>query len=159
MRLGEGLRRQHGMSGRLTPTARLHLPLNFVGSFRGPPTRSVMEKAAALADKVSARAFAVTLNQVESWKGDPHPLVLLGDEGVISVQLLYAAIHKALAAGTMAPRREPELWPHISLLWDSAEAPRQLVEPISWIAREFVLLDSPYGEGRHEVLGRWPLTS
>lgn len=117
-----------------------------------------MEKAAALADKVSARAFTVTLNQVESWKGDPHLLVLLGDDGVTGVQQLYAAIHKALAMGTMAPRREPEIWPHVSLLWDRAEAPRQFVEPISWMAREFVLLDSPHGEGRHEVLGRWPLS-
>ena len=157
VRLGEELRRRHGLKGRLTPAPRLHLSLNFIGTFRGPPTRSVMEKAAALADKVSARAFAVTLNQVESWKGDPHPLVLTGDEGVIGVQLLHAAIHKALVAGTMAPRREPEIWPHVSLLWDKAQTPKEFVGPISWMAREFVLLDSPYGEGRHEVLGRWPL--
>jgi 2'-5' RNA ligase len=83
--------------------------------------------------------------------------VLLGDEGVIGVQLLHTAIHKALVAGTMAPRREPEIWPHVSLLWDNGRAPREFVEPITWAAREFVLLDSPYGEGRHEVLGRWPL--
>ncbi len=141
----------------MTPASRLHLSLNFVGTFRGPPTRSVMEKAASLAAKVAMRPFAVTLNQVESWKGELHPLVLLGDEGVIGVQLLHAAIHKALVAGTMAPRREPELWPHVSLLWDKAQPPREFVEPITWMAREFVLLDSPYGEGRHEVLGRWPL--
>jgi 2'-5' RNA ligase len=151
------MRLRHGLRGRPTPAERLHLSLNFVGTFRGPPTRAVMEKAKALADKVSAPAFTVTLNHVESWKGDPHPLVLLGDEGVIGVELLHHAIHKALAAGTMAPRREPEIWPHVSLLWDSAPAPRAFVDPIRWTAREFVLLDSPHGEGRHEVLGRWPL--
>jgi 2'-5' RNA ligase len=145
------------LKGRPTPAARLHLSLNFIGTFRGPPTRAVMEKAASLADKVLAAPFRVTLNQVESWKGDPHPLVLLGDEGVIGVELLHGALHKALAAGTMAPRRQPEFWPHVSLLWDKAEAPRQLVQPVSWVAREFVLLDSLHGEGRHEVLGRWPL--
>ena len=133
------------------------MSLNFVGSFRGPPTRAVMEKASALAEKVSCRAFAVTLNQVESWQGDPRPLVLVGDDGLIGVRLLHTAIHKALAAGTMAPRREPEIWPHVSLLWDRGEAPPQFVEPITWKVRDFVLLDSPHGEGRHEVLGRWLL--
>lgn len=133
------------------------MSLNFVGTFRGPPTRSVMEKAASLAAKVALRPFAVTLNHVESWKANPHPLVLLGEDGVIGVQILHAAIHKALVTGTMAPRREPEIWPHVSLLWDKAQPPREFVDPISWTAREFVLLDSPHGEGRHEVLGRWPL--
>jgi 2'-5' RNA ligase len=158
VRLAADLRRRHGLGGVVTPAARLHLSLNFVGKFRGPPTRSVMEKAASLAGKVASNAFAVTLNHVESWKGElKSPLVLLGDEGVIGVQLLHTAIHKALVAGTMAPRREPEIWPHVSLLWDNGRAPREFVEPITWAAREFVLLDSPYGEGRHEVLGRWPL--
>ncbi|HEX2818514.1 MAG TPA: hypothetical protein VHN39_19125 [Phenylobacterium sp.] len=116
-----------------------------------------MEKAKALADKVALAPFTVTLNHVESWKGDPHPLVLLGDEGVIGVELLHTAIHKALVAGTMAPRREPQIWPHVSLLWDKALVPKEFVEPIGWMATEFVLLDSVFGEGRHEVLGRWPL--
>jgi 2'-5' RNA ligase len=156
-RLAADLRQRHGLKGRATPAPRLHLSLNFVGTFRGPPTRAVMEKAAALADKVALAPFVVTLNQVESWNGEPHPLVLLGDEGVIGVELLHTALHKALAAGTMAPRREPQIWPHVSLLWDRTQVAREFVEPISWTAREFVLLDSVFGEGRHEVLGRWPL--
>ncbi len=76
---------------------------------------------------------------------------------MIGAELLHGAIHKALAMGTMAPRRESAIWPHVSLLWDRAAVPREAVEPIGWTAREFVLLDSPYGEARHEVLGRWPL--
>lgn len=155
--LAEDLRRRHSLKGRPTAAARLHISLNFVGLFRGPPTRAVMEKAAALAARVSSRTFTVTLNHVEGWNGDPRPLVLLGDEGVAGVQLLYGAIHKALAAGTMAPRREPDFWPHVSLLWDRAQVAREVVTPISWMAREFVLLDSPDGDGRDDVLGRWPL--
>jgi 2'-5' RNA ligase len=157
-RVAADLRQRHGLQGRLTPAPRLHMSLNYVGTFRGPPTRAVMEKATSLADRVSASPFRVTLNHVESWKADPHPLVMLGDEGVIGAELLHTAIHKALAAGTMAPRREPQIWPHVSLLWDKALVLKESVEPISWTAREFVLLDSVFGEGRHEVLGRWALT-
>ena len=155
VRLAADLRRRHGLKGAITPVTRLHMPLNFVGTFRGPPTRSVMEKAASLAGKVAVRSFAVTLDRVESWKGEPRPMVLLGDDG--GVQQLHTAIHKALAAGTMAPRREPEIWPHVSLLWDKAGPPEEFIDPISWMVRDFVLLDSPYGENRHEVLGRWAL--
>lgn len=158
VRLAADLRQRHGLKGRPTPAARLHLSLNFVGGFRGPPTRAVMEKAIGLADRVAAAPFQVTLNHLMTWKNkESPPLVLLGDEGVIGVQLLHTAIHKALVVGSMAPRREPEFWPHVSLLWDKRELPKAFVEPIAWMAREFVLLDSPVGEGRHEVLGRWPL--
>ncbi|MGH6909683.1 MAG: 2'-5' RNA ligase family protein [Phenylobacterium sp.] len=150
------LRQRHGLRGAVTPASRLHMSLNVVGTFRGPPTRSVMEKAASLADKVAVRGFHVTLNRVESWPSDPSPLVLLGDDG--GPELLHGAIHKALAAGTMAPRREPDVWPHVTLLWDKVQPPRELVDPIGWTAREFVLLDSPHGEGRLDVLGRWPLS-
>lgn len=158
MALGQDLRQRHGLKGALTPAARLHLSLNFVGSFRGPPTKAVMEKAASLADRVSAAPFLMSLNHVQSWRNDPHPLVLLGEDGVIGAQLLHSAIHKALVSGTMAPRREPEFWPHMSLLRDKALAPEEFVEPITWTVKEFVLLDSVFGEGRHEVLGRWALT-
>jgi 2'-5' RNA ligase len=143
------------LKGRPTPAARLHLSLNFVGDFRGPPTWAVMEKAAALADKVSEPTFAVSLNQVMGWQSEA--LALLGDEGVVGAELLHTAIHKALVTGSMAPRREPQMWPHVSLLRDKAPVPKTFVEPIGWTVREFVLLDSVVGEGRHEVLGRWAL--
>jgi 2'-5' RNA ligase len=156
--LAQDLRERHGFKARPAAASRLHLSLNFVGAFRGPPTRAVMEKAASLADRVSEPAFRVELNHVESWKNkSPYPLVLLGEEGVIGAERLHSAIHKALVAGTMAPRREPQIWPHVSLIWDKALVPRTFVQPIGWTAREFVLLDSTYGEGRHEVLGRWAL--
>ncbi|THD54156.1 2'-5' RNA ligase family protein [Phenylobacterium sp.] len=159
VRLASDLRQRHGLKGRPTSAARLNLSLNFVGTFRGPPTRAVMEKAIALADKVVAAPFQVTLNHVQSWNDDPHPLVLLGEEGVIGVQLLNASLHKALASGNMAPRREPEFLPHVSLLRDKRDLAQAFVEPIGWRAREFVLLDSPDGDVRLEVLGRWPLVA
>ena len=121
--------------------------------------RLEIDKGQILARVMEAAApFQVTLNHVATFRGgDPPPLVLLGDEGVIGAELLHTAIHRALVTGSMAPRREPKVWPHVSLLWDRSAIPRTFVEPIGWTAREFVLLDSLYGEGRHEVLGRWPL--
>ena len=151
-------RRAHGLSGKPISAERLHISLNFVGAFRGPPPRALIDKARKVVEGLAGgRPFAVALNRLESWKGEPHPLVLTGEEGVIGVEELYADLHKALAVAGMAPRREPPITPHITLLYDAREAPGAFVEPVSWKVRDFVLLDTVVGEGRHEVLGRWPL--
>jgi 2'-5' RNA ligase len=34
---------------------------------------------------------------------------------------------------------------------------RRAIEPITWTVNEFVLVRSLVGQGRHEVLARWPL--
>lgn len=47
--------------------------------------------------------------------------------------------------------------PHLSLsygAWQQRNAP---IPPICWQAEEFLLIKSIYGQGRHELLGRWPL--
>ena len=151
-------RRSHGLSGKPISAERLHISLNFVGDFRGPPPRAVIDKTKKVVGGLTGgRPFLITLNRMESWNGDPHPLVLTGEEGVIGVEELHADLHKALAAAGMAPRRPLQITPHITLLYDRREAPAVFVEPVTWKAREFVLLDTVVGEGRHEVLGRWPL--
>jgi 2'-5' RNA ligase len=43
------------------------------------------------------------------------------------------------------------------LLYDDHRIPDQPVEAISWIVREFVLVCSLHGQGRHIPLARWPL--
>jgi 2'-5' RNA ligase len=151
-------RRRHGLIGKPMSAERLHISLNFVGAFRGPPPRALIDKTKTVVAGLSGgRPFAVALNRLESWKGDPHPLVLAGEDGVIGVEELHADLHKALAIAGMAPRREPQITPHVTLLYDRREAPGGFVEPVSWKVREFVLLDTVVGEGRQEVLGRWPL--
>ncbi len=150
-------RKRLSLSGKPVAAPRLHLSLNFVGGFRGPPPRAAIDKASQAAARVAVRPFAVSLNRLESWRGDPYPLVLAGEDGMIGVEGLHTALHKALRAVEMAPRREPEISPHIALLWDRREVAAEVVEPVTWTVREFVLIDSVFGEGRHEVLGRWPL--
>lgn len=153
-------RRTHGLSGKPISAERLHISLNFVGAFRGPPPRDLIDKTRKVVEGLTGgRPFAVALNRIESWKGNAnsHPLVLTGEDGLIGVEELHTDLHKALAAASMAPRREPQITPHVTLLYDRREAAGVFVEPVSWKVREFVLLDTVVGEGRQEVLGRWPL--
>ena len=90
--------------------------------------------------------------------GSPVPIVTLwGDEGVIGVTGLYSAIYRGMRRIDMAPRREPEITPHMTLVYDKAEVPETFIEPISWRVEEFVLIHAVHGEGRFEVVGRVPL--
>jgi 2'-5' RNA ligase len=78
---------------------------------------------------------------------------------VIGVEGLYKALHRAMGGPGMTPRREPLLEPHLTLLRDHAFMPEAFIDPIAWTVREFVLLQSVYGEGRLDVLDRFPLSA
>lgn len=47
--------------------------------------------------------------------------------------------------------------PHVTLWWEEERHDVQPTAPISWTARELVLIDSIQGEGEHNYLARWPL--
>jgi 2'-5' RNA ligase len=161
-RVGElldGLRGRHRLTAKPTPPERLHVSLNNVGDFKRPPG-PVIDKALEAAANVSARRFVVEFNRMGTWSpGDgERPIVLWGDEGVIGVSALYSTIHRALVRPGMVTRREKEISPHMTLLRDRTEMPETFIEPVRWRVDEFVLIHSIHGEGRHEVLGRFPLS-
>ena len=148
-----------GFTAKATPAARMHVSLNWVGGFHRPPTQ-VVGKARDVAATVAHAPFDISLNRIGTWQAGerPWPLVLWGDEGVIGVESLHRAIHRALVRLDMAQRREPEFAPHLTLLRDAAVMPEAFIEPVRWTVREFALIQSVYGEGRHDVLGRFPLS-
>ena len=53
--------------------------------------------------------------------------------------------------------RAGSLTPHMTLLYTDQFIEKQPVEPVRWIAREFLLIHSFIGQARQEILGRWPL--
>lgn len=158
LRVLQSLRPAERFAAKPPPPARLHVSLNYVGGFGRPPT-GIVGKAREVGEAVALRPFDVAFNRIGTWRtGDPPwPLVLWGDEGVIGVQALYKALHRAMVGPGMAPRREPALEPHMTLLRDQAVMPEAFVDPIAWTVREFVLLQSVQGEGRLDVLARFPL--
>jgi len=156
--LANAARAKHRLSAKPGLPGRLHVSLNNVGDFKRPPG-PVIDKAVEAAETVSARPFVVELNRIGSWgAGDgQRPVVLWGDEGVIGVSALYSTIHKAMRRLDMAPRREAEIAPHMTLLRDAGEVPETLIEPLRWRVEDFVLIHAVHGEGRYDVVGRFPL--
>jgi 2'-5' RNA ligase len=155
-RRAERYRSRRRLAGRPTPPELLHITLNGVGAFPRLDGQ-VVARARAAASRVAARRFVVSLNRLVSWEGARRPLVLTGGDGVIGVDDLHRQIRLAMADVGLASRRAPGFEPHLTLLRDRVETPPQWIAPVNWQVREFVLVHSPHGLSRHDVLGRWPL--
>jgi len=150
----DALPQRRRMSARPMAPNRLHVSLAGIGDFKRPPT-PVFDKVMEAVAEVAAAPFVIELNRIGTWtSGDQRPIVLWGDEGVIGVHALFSELHKALWRADMAPRREPEMTPHMTLIYDRAEVPETPVEPVRWTVDEFVLIHAVHGEGRFDVVAR-----
>jgi RNA 2',3'-cyclic 3'-phosphodiesterase len=148
----EALRRRNGLGGRPIDRERLHVSMAMVDRAAQQPTAEVVDFSQRAADRVALRPFKVTFDRVQSWRASRGPLVLVGGEGVRGLERLHDALH---VAHKVPP--DPNFKPHVSLIWSRDFLPERVIEPFSWTVREFVLIQSVYGQSRHEVLGRWPL--
>jgi 2'-5' RNA ligase len=151
-RLAGTLAGRHGLRGRPLRPERLHVSLSKVGMSPSPPPAKVIDLARRVGDQIALPPFKVAFDRVQSWRRSNGPVVLVGgEERVVGLNWLG----HALAEGQgMRPRH---FVPHVSLIWSPDFLAERAVEPFSWMVREFVLLHSIHGEGRHEVVGRWPL--
>ena len=155
----EALRARGGLTARAIAASRLHVSLHPLGAFRRPPG-AVVEKAAGVVEGLAARPFVISFNRIGAWPSgaSPWPVTLWGDEGVIGADALQASLHRALVRAAMASRREARITPHMTLAYDRGHAPETLVEPVSWRVTEFVLVHAVHGEGRYDIVGRFPLS-
>ncbi len=155
-RLQRDIRDRAGLWGRPTAMARLHISLNGLGVFDARPG-GLVAKACEAVSHIRTRSFVVAFNTVKSWSGAPRPLVMLADEGDYGVRRLHSDIHEALAESGLVHGRERQFTPHLTLLRDWTETPEEMISSVEWRVREFRLVDSMHGEGRHDPLGRWTL--
>ncbi len=151
----EALRARHAMTGRVQDAARMHITLHHLGDFAGVPHR-IVESASTAASAVAAAPFEVTFDSATSFGGNPKalPFVLLGDENH-ALKAFQKTLGGAMAKALLAP--DAQFTPHVTMLRDPVSAPEQLIEPITWTVREFVLIHSLIGQTRHIPLGRWAL--
>lgn len=157
------LRDRHGLVGRPLNPACLHLSLVFTGFDECVPP----EALAAIKDAASTiamQSFRIRLDRAVSFRHqEKRPLVLCGDDGVTGVIWLRDALLWALARvrvpcfQTRFPRPGSQFTPHLTLLYDEGAIAGELVEPMDWLVRDFVLVRSLHGHGQHEVLARWKL--
>jgi len=147
---------QHRCAGRLTRAETLHLTLVFLGDI----ARSRLPDLIQAAGDVQARGFVIDFDRIACWRHN-HVAYLGPRHAPAALFDLVARLEHGLnAAGVAFDKRSYS--PHITLVRraDCAAVPEEiLVQPISWKAGEFVLVESmlaPSGAA-YSTLGRFAL--
>jgi 2'-5' RNA ligase len=156
-RIAWHLRHKHRLSGRPIADRRLHVSLYNIGDC----ARLTSEASADIDEAMTAITmppFLVAFNETKCFNGgQKQPIVLVGDDGVAGLMLFQRELVAALGKTGIGRRKPRPYNPHITLLYDERRIPDQPVEAISWVVREFVLVCSLRGQGRHIPLARWAL--
>jgi len=148
-----------GLKPRLRPSRIFHITLHYFGFFEAEPDAELVALASRAASEVVWPAFDLSFDCFRSWgkeRSSKHPFVLTGDQGLEGVRELQDALVERLMAHGLG-RSDLDYVPHLTLRYDKRTAPDWPVDLPGWIASEFVLVKSPQGLTRHDVIARWPL--
>lgn len=155
--LAQRLRSQYGLKGRAQGPALMHVTLHFLGGFHGVPQEMVDRAGVALAG-LREPGFEVCFDRVLSFRRKSNrPLVLVGGEALAPLRAFQGRLRRVLVKAHLPDPERTAFTPHVTLLRDDREVPEQDIEPVRWRVRDFVLVRSLQGHGRHEVLARYPL--
>jgi 2'-5' RNA ligase len=156
--IGSLLCARHGLTGNVSQEV-LHVTICPIGHFPDLPEERV-EIACKVAGALIAKPFEIMLDRIRTYPNgrEKLPLVAFAGKGVPAAKLFRHALAADLRrAGIMIAKNLPD--PHMTLFYDRRVVIEEPIAPISWTVREFVLVHSIQGEGRHKLLGQWPLKS
>lgn len=154
----DGLRVEHSLAGRSVEPSRLHVTLHHLGD-HVDARDDIVQAATAVASRIAVAPFRMALHSASSFAGKEgsHPCVLLGPEERQPVHALWRELSNQLMAAGLGRYLKREFVPHVTLLYDRQLLTPQSIEPIEWVVRDFSLVRSLLGQGRHQILGNWPL--
>ena len=150
---GACLAREHGLVGQPLLAHRLHVTLHDLGGYAELPP-DIVKTAREAGDAVAARVFDVVFDRAMSFPSS-GTYVLCGGAGVAQLAALRQSLGLAMGYAGLLVKRS--FTPHMTVLYDRHPIAEHAIEPITWTAKEFVLINSHVGQGVHEVLGRWSL--
>jgi 2'-5' RNA ligase len=148
---------KHELKDRPRPDRCFHVSLHRVGDY-AELRRDVVAVIGEAVSAFTMPPFPVAFDRVTNFgRGYKRALALVGDEGVSGLLMLQHELVTALRRIGFARRKALPYHPHVTLVYHKGEIADQAVEEIRWTVREFVLVRSLYGQGRHVPLARWPL--
>jgi 2'-5' RNA ligase len=157
-RLAQRWRREFELTAVSLPTSRFHVSLRSLGEYDELEVPEIIiNKARQAAAAVRMNPFVVALNRLQSFSRSDgkHPVVLLGDEGVVGLEILQRSLCNALRMAGL--RGRSNFTPHMTLLYDCRRIAEQPVDPVCWTVREFALVLSLVGRTKYVLLARWQL--
>lgn len=150
-------RRAHALMGKPLPPERLHVTAIHLGDYSEYPAGPIA-RATRAAETVAFGPFEMAFDRVGSFAaGEKRPLVLSCAEGLADFHVFRSRLRMALRAVGLTDRLRPKITPHMTLLYDRHAVPQRAIDPVKWVARDFVLVDSLVGMTQHVELGRWAL--
>lgn len=157
-RLAQQLRAEHGLQGKPLKPERFHVTLHHLGDYAGLP-QDLVAAACGAAASLAAAPFDITFDRVASFTSAPRnrPFVLRGADGLAALMAFQQSLGEALKKTVLGRWAKAGFTPHVTLLYDDRSVPEQAVTPVSWTARELVLVHSLIGRSLHVPLARWPL--
>ena len=151
------LRRQD-VRGLLRPPGLLHISMNGIGIYRGLPKR-VVHAAIEAGSRVEMAPFEVTFDRVMSFKSRSRsPFVLCAAVDPSGLLNLRSTIGATMQSVGFRDTGRASFKPHVTMMYtDDMMDQARVDEPIRWTVRDFVLVHSLQGRGRHVHCRRWPL--
>ena len=147
------LGREHGLVGKPLLAHRLHVTLHDLGGYAQLPP-DIVRTAREAGDAVAAPAFDVVFDHAMSFPSS-GTYVLCGSAGTAQLAAFRQSLGLAMDHAGLPVKRS--FTPHMTVLYDRHPIAEHAIEPITWTAKEFVLINSHVGQGTHEVLGRWSM--
>lgn len=151
---------QYGIVGSLLSVERFHLSVQHAGDYKRLRSKTIFAGSRA-GQHVHMPAFEITFGHVGSFSGRPatrgkpphRPFVLLAEDGPVF------ELHKLLGAEMLANglKASDHFVPHLTLAYDQKFVPRQPIERISFVAKDFIFVHSLRGLTKYLFLDRWPL--
>jgi 2'-5' RNA ligase len=152
-------RRAHALMGNPLPPERLHVTAIHLGDYLDYPAGPIA-RATRAAEAVTFGPFEMAFDRLGSFAaGEKRPLVLTCGQGLADFHAFRSRLRMALRAVGLTDRLRPKITPHMTLLYDRHAVPEHSIDPVKWVARDFVLIDSLVGMTQHVELGRWTLAN
>jgi len=157
--LASDLRKKLGLKGKLIPPERLHVTLHHMGRHPATP-EYLLSTAKRIGAGLRMAPFEVGFDFIQTFtKPRNQPVVLRGEDRLLrGVKILQSELADGLRAAGLDQYVENRNMPHLTLLYDDKGAPPHgIPHPVSWLVREFHLIRSLIGQGKHETLATWAL--
>ncbi|MDH7802637.1 2'-5' RNA ligase [Rhizobium sp. AN70] len=138
------------------PAELLHITLVAIGGFQAIPHGLINRLQTAMED-VKARPISVTLDRSALF-GNRNSLALHNVGGLPAISSLAAMIRRTLRRRNLPCAPQQSLTPHVTTVYGCGKIDLMPIRnPYCWLAGDFELIFSHYGETRHESFGRWAL--
>ncbi|MGV1759099.1 2'-5' RNA ligase family protein [Rhizobium sp. A22-96] len=156
--LAWGFRGQYGFSAKPPRVDLLHITLYEIGAFHDIP-EEIAFAAMQAASTIGKSSFQVAFDRAVSFGSkDNRPLVLWNKDGNAELKALHRELDDAMRMTGFKRIGEKSVEPHMTLLYRGHLVPEiMLEEPVTWTAKDFVLINSLQGQSIHDHLCYWTL--